>query len=96
MTTTTNRPLGDIRIFKLPVDTTTVPSRLTAPGVFRTIGLDPAGDLCVWYEDDPAPTDKPAVAYVTFTGQRVPMGFAVIGSCVWRGLVWHLLVEKQR
>ncbi|MDO8391034.1 MAG: hypothetical protein Q7V57_11135 [Actinomycetota bacterium] len=63
----------------------------TIPGIARTIGVDTAGDLVVWYEEHPADKHDFVVA---FTGEDLDPRYQVVDTTVWSGLVWHLAVPR--
>ena len=64
------------------------------PGTPRTIGVDPAGNLCVWYEADVFDNFNQRF-YVQWTGDEMYDNTTLVSTCVWHGLVWHLCVTND-
>lgn len=56
------------------------------------LGLDAAGDLCVWYEvkEKDINTLGSSVYEIFGTGWRVPKDSVHVKSCIVDGYVWHL------
>jgi hypothetical protein len=63
--------------------------RHTVDGTARTIGVDPEGNLAVWFE-----TGETSEYLILWTGDPLPEGWRLAGSTVWLDLVWHLAVRR--
>lgn len=78
-------------IFKHVINIGDLSERLTCQGIPRTLGVDPHGDLAVWFEF----SEELSVHdfWILPTGAAIPEDHIVRDTVVGHALVWHLVVR---
>ena len=78
-------------IYKYPFEIEDVQTlEICKPAVFRHIGLDPAGQPCIWDEVEPGRDDNTMTLFIVGTGHPIPPGaFTFLGTFNQGPFMWH-------
>ena len=60
------------------------------------VGLDPSGEICVWYRCDPSAPREQQRFRICGTGFQYPEGHEFLGTVVDGRYVWHIFIPEQR
>lgn len=77
-------------IHKYPLGACVSPLLLPAGYVILSVGLDPAGDVCVWARVNPAHPKEAVEFRIIGTGQPVDARLAFLGTVLQGPWVWHI------
>ena len=84
-----------MKVYKHVIENPTPGERFRVGEVY-SFGVDPQGQLCIWFEGSENPLFDEWHAVLVFTGQDIPLKEDEVcmfkGSVQWRGLMWHLFL----